>query len=328
LPSGKALILVAGLLPFALPWEKPKPPSDDWLLVLEEPAVPDPPPPGSIMDLEGPRTLPENWRTNEKKLSGKSLNTAGMSGLHMSGSGQFSKNQLYRMREVLKDKHPVIVDLRQESHGFIDQAAIAWGPPPGPANAISASELETREARWLEALLAAHYVTATRHAPGSFYDMGSWEEIDLKFDVRTVAAESTLIDKAGWRYRRIPVIDFQAPSDESVDRFVAFVREMDPGTWLHFHCDTGLGRTTLFMTMLDMMQNFFRANRDEIIARERQLNGVNLLKIPDADSPAAEGMLARSKFLKRFFSYCFQNGPAFRRSWSSWKKAQLRGESD
>jgi len=319
------LILLASLLPFAVPWEKPKPPGNDWLLVLEEPAFPDPPPPGSIMELEGPRTLPENWRTSEKKLNTASLNTAGMSGLHMSGSGQFSKTQLYRMREVLRDNHPVIIDLRQEPHGFIDFAAIAWGPPPSPGSTPSAAATETLEARWLKATIASHFVTATRYAPGSFYDMDSWQEIALPFDVRSATTEATLIEKAGWRYLRIPCIDFQPPPDASIDRFVAFVRE-NPDAWLHFHCDTGLGRTTLFMTMLDMMKNFFRANRTEIIARERALSGVQLLKTPSGDSPTAEGLRARAKFLEDFFSYCFQNGPSFQHSWSSWKKAQPPGE--
>ncbi len=72
----------------------------------------------------------------------------------------------------------------------------------------------------------------------------------------------------------------------------------------------------MFLTLYDMMQNYPRATRAGIIGRQLKLGGINLLAGPDR--------FAREKFLDRFYSYCWQCGPLFRQSWSSWSRTRLR----
>jgi hypothetical protein len=62
-----------------------------------------------------------------------------------------------------------------------------------------------------------------------------------------------------------------------------------------------------------MMRNYVSANRTEIITRQHRLSGYNLL--------AGPAKAERAAFLDRFFSYCWQVGPLFRRSWSNWSRA-------
>ncbi len=307
--------LVAGSLPFAMPWAAPSPPPEKTELVLTHPSPPDPPPEGSVIDIPAGRELPENWRSSASAPA-KGKNNAGLRNLMASGSGQFCREQLYALRAELRDRSVVIVDLRQEPHALIDGAAVSWGPPALVGNDRSATEAERIERAWLQHLAAGKFATITEYANSSFADTKSWLPITLKIDIRENGVESNYVTEARWGYFRIAVPDVPVPRDEDLDRFVALVRDLDPGSWLHFHCDTGGNRTTLFLTLYDMMRNYAAARKSDIIARQHKLGGIDLLSGPHK----AE----RQEFLDRFFDYCWQCGPLFRRSWSSWNRAQLR----
>ncbi len=306
---------VAGLLPFAMPWDAPPPPPEKAELVLTHPQPPDPSPEGSVIDLPAARELPENWRSS-KAASAKKKENAGMSGLRASGSGQFCREQFYALRTELRDQSVVVVDLRQEPHAFLDGAAVSWGPPDIVGNDRRASEVECIEQAWLQHLVAGKFTTVTEYAAGAFADTKQWWPIALKLDIREAATEQRYVAEAHWGYFRVAAPDTAIPRDQDIDRFVALVRDLDEGLWMHFHCDTGGNRTSMFLTLYDMMRNYVRASRSDIIARQRKLGGIDLLAGPHK----AE----RTEFLRRFFNYCWQCGPLFRRSWSSWNRAQLR----
>ncbi len=307
--------LAAGLLPFALPWQPPAPPPEKAELVLTHPQPPDPPPEGSVIDVPAERELPENWRWSQS-ASKKAKENAGLGDLMASGSGQFCREQFYALRAMLNGKSVVVVDLRQEPHAFLDGAAISWGPPDIVGEDRSAPEVERVEQAWMQHLVAAKFATVTEYASGTFADTKDWWPMALKLDIREAAVESRLVAEAHWGYFRVAAPDTALPRDQDVDRFVAFMRDLDGGLWIHFHCDTGGNRTTLFLTLYDMMRNYVRAPSSDIIARQRKLGGIDLL----AGSQKAE----RKGFLDRFFNYCWQCGPLFRRSWSSWNRGQLR----
>jgi len=268
------------------------------------------------MRIHGPRELPANWRTTAEGDS----TAPGLTSLDASGSGQFCLDQFYKMQMALAGKWVTVVDLRHEPHGIINAAAISWGPP-APASR-GAWAVEQLEAQWLTALEGAKRATATFYAPGSFANRDAWQPIELKFDIRSVSTEARMVDAARWGYLRIAAPDFTAPRDEDVDRFVKLVRELEPGMWLHFHCDTGRGRTTLFMTLYDMLRNYVRASRGDIIQRQRRLGGIDLLA---AKAGSAEA--SRADFLTEFYHYCWAEGPGFRRSWSSWRRTRAHQSS-
>jgi hypothetical protein len=307
--------LAAGLLAFAMPWDKPAPPPEKSELVLIQPPPPDPPPEGSVIDMPAEREMPENWRSSAS-ASPKAAENAGMSGLLASGSGQFCRDQFDALRQQLRGRAVVVVDLRQEPHTFLDGAAVSWGPPSVMGTNRDAARIESDEQAWTKHLVAEKFTTVTKYASRTFADTAAWWPIALKLDIRDATVESRLVVEAGWSYFRIAAPDTVTPRDQDIDRLVAMVRDLDEGLWLHFHCDTGGNRTTLFLTLYDMMRNYVRASLPQIIARERKLGGIDLL--------AGKHKAEREDFLKRFYSYCWQCGPLFRRSWSSWNRAQLR----
>jgi len=308
-------VLIAGLLPFAMPWDPPAPPPEKSELVLTQPEPPDPPPEGSVIDVPAERELPENWRTSES-ASPRLKENAGMSALLASGSGQFCREQFYAVLGALRGQTVVVVDLRQEPHAFLDGAAVSWGPPSIIGTNRGAADVERSELAWTQHLDAEKFTTLTQYATRSFADAKAWLPIALKLDIREANVEARLAAEAHWGYFRIAAPDSPLPRDQDIDRLVGFASKLPEYTWLHFHCDTGGNRTSLYLTLYDMMRNYVRASRSNIIERQRELGGIDLLAGPQK----AE----RKDFLDRFYSYCWQCGPLFRRSWSSWNRAQLR----
>lgn len=303
----------------AMPWDAPPPPPKDAELVLTQPPFPDPPPEGSVIDVPGERGLPARWRTTEK-TDAKTKGNAGLPSLRASGGGQFCRDQFYAVRAALLGKRVAVVDLRQEPHGILNGAAVSWGPPAVVGNDRSAPQVERVERAWIEKLVAGHFTTVTQYAPGALADQASWEPIEFKLDLRSASPESQIVAEAHWGYFRVAAPDVLVPRDQDIDRFVALVRDLDDDIWLHFHCDTGGNRTTMFFTLYDMMRNYVRASRSEIIARQQRLGGYDLL--------AGPAKTVRAEFLRRFFSYCWQCGPLFRRSWSSWNRANPPAAAD
>jgi hypothetical protein len=304
--------LAAALLALAMPWDGPPPPPKGAELVLTQPPFPDPPPEGSVIDVPDDRQLPLNWRSTEK-TSAKTKGNAGLPSLAASASGQFSRDQFYAVREVLRAHRVVVVDLRQEPHTFLDGAAISWGPPDIVGNNRTADQVERVERSWTARANAKKFATVTQFAPGALADQKSWQPLEFKLDIREARVEADLVAEAHWGYFRVAAPDAAIPRDQDVDRFVAMARDLHEDIWLHFHDDTGLNRATMFLTLYDMMRNYVRANRAEILARQHRLAGYNLLAGPAKSE--------REVFLGRFFDYCWECGPRFRRSWSSWSRA-------
>ncbi len=56
--------------------------------------------------------------------------------------------------------------------------------------------------------------------------------------------DARAVGELGFRYLHLPVMDFEAPTQEQIDRFVAFVDAcLADGVAVLAHCGAGLGRT-------------------------------------------------------------------------------------
>ena len=99
-------------------------------------------------------------------------------------------------------------------------------------------------------------------------------------------------------YLRIPVTDGGLPNEDMVNSFIAFVNKQPENTWLHFHCKAGVGRTTTFMIMYDIMKNCNNVSLDDIIKRQVLL--ANLSKKTSQDF----FMERRYTFLNDFYTKC------------------------
>ncbi len=239
--------------------------------------------------------------------------TIGLKELQASGSAQFSQKSLDAILNKFPSKTVTIVDLREESHGFINGIAVSWFVERDWGNkGKTASEVAEDEKNRLAQIL--RYPIAILYSSKKF---------PIPLWVHHSQTEAEIVYPLGLGYMRLPVTDHVKPSDLNVDQFVNFVKSLPKDSlWLHFHCAAGEGRTTTFLAMYDMMRNATRVKLQDIFLRQHLLGGINFLdeKAKGWQKPYAE---ERKLFLRQFYVYCQQN-PLFQKPWSLWSSEQKR----
>jgi hypothetical protein len=239
--------------------------------------------------------------------------------LRISGSSEFSELGLRLLRARLPVSRFTVVDLRQESHGFAAGLPVSWEANHdwGNAGRTQAAVVADEERRLAE-------LGSRPRAELVRLDQGWGRE---KLAVVPVVPSPTrterqVVEGAGLEYARFATPDHLYPDDATTDRFVTFARERLDAGWMHFHCKAGIGRTTVFMTMADMMRNARRVPRDEIIRRQGRYAGYDLEKIAAPGAWNAETSRKRRDFVRAFYDYCRAASPAFDLSWSQWASAR------
>lgn len=229
--------------------------------------------------------------------------------LKTAGSGQPSKRILAHLPELLgSGSAPIwIIDLRQESHGYLNEDAVSWHGPGNAANrGMTAAAVEQDERKRLDEAMG----TATQAVPMGAYDE---KHIPYAFDaiVTEWSTERHLAQENGLGYVRIAATDMQWPEPQAIDDFVAFYRSLPrEHGWLYFHCQAGQGRTTTFMALYELLEHP-GCTADEAIDHQRRIGG--------ADLRTGE----RYEGICRFAEYVQENRATdFAQSWSDWLKSQ------
>ena len=241
-------------------------------------------------------SLPKNFRktTDISKASEfGSLNTKGLSDLNISGSGQFTHLNLPLLLENIDTNLPIIdVDLRQESHGFINNIAISFSNSNNSANSgLKLDEVIQKENEDLGSIKLNTPLT-----------LQNKNKIIIP---KKVENEATLTKSNNISYVRIPVTDGGLPNDDMVNYFINLVKNTPKNTWFHFHCKAGIGRTTTFMIMYDIIKNYHDVNLNDIIERQILLSGISKKSAADF----YEGR--RYDFLSKFYNEFKKNNNIF-----------------
>jgi Inositol hexakisphosphate len=267
-----------------------------------------------ILNMENFSEIPRNFRTSSDSLRENeySPSTIGLKELRISGSSQFSEEGLNTIIKILDVHFPLtIVDLRQESHGFVNGAAVSWFRNNfWDNNDKTVEQIEVEEQNQLNIFLIKQNIF-----PEKKVKYPQIVKLKIPFQVKTIATEKQLVKSLNLDYVRISITDHNRPSDENVDRFVQFINNLPKETWLHFHCSAGVGRTTTFMTMYDMMHNAKYVSLEDILLRQHYLGGFNFTKLPDDTVWKYPYALARKDFIEKFYLYCRENTDNFMSSW-------------
>ncbi len=233
-----------------------------------------------------------------------SLNLAGLKELNISGSKQFTPENISEIINAIGISTPItIVDLRQESHGFINDLPVSWANNKNNANlGLTREEVLLNETNRLKDIKL--------NIPISFYN-----HPDKIVTPVNVQDEANLAKTKSLSYVRIPVTDGKIPDDDMVDYFIDFVKTNPKNSWLHFHCKQGIGRTTTFMIMYDMIKNSKQVSEDDIIKRQLSLANFNSKEIDSFYNKE------RTSFLNKFYRYCKSSNVSYSQSFSDWNKA-------
>ena len=239
--------------------------------------------------------------------------------LYVSGSAQFTEATLRDLKQKLAGHRVTVVDLRQESHGFLNDIPVEWLGPNNHANLGKSTEQVTDQERQALHDLRGQVLSLRPKGPGMQRQV---------VKVERAQTEAELVASQGFSYLRLATPDHCRPDDATVDRFVSFVRTLPDDAWLHFHCAGGWGRTTTFMAMYDLLKNRRSLTCDEILRWQYLLGGEDLTIIPPASSFNHQPAVERLAFLRRFYQYCQHNHDGFRTSWSALRSRTASAHRD
>ena len=270
--------------------------------------------------------LPRSFRLmtdNFSEENGIFPSRNGLDSLRISASGQPSHaalSALYvKLRAAAGEGDIWMVDLRQESHGYVNSAyPVSWHKKRNWANyGLTDAQIERDDIGRLAALIGSR----ATFEPMGRYDTAHFEAITL--DVISVRTEKEAAERSGFKYIRIAATDQAAPNDTAIDEFVRFVAGLPENAWLHLHCHAGHGRTTTFAVFYDIMKNP-GVPLETIVARQYALGGTNLFAPAEGDDWRDTERRKRAETVRAFYSYANENrADKFRTTWSRWKRENL-----
>jgi len=272
--------------------------------------------------------LPAKFRTCKDPLSNDSL-LQGLREINASGSAEFSADNFENMINEIRVKGGqdaidiTIIDLRKESHCFINGISYHWYLQPKNKLYYADYNLNKTTAEIEQDELIRIHQLSLKDEFTAFYPTAA-EQYPIKIDfsnhktfsIETITNEKELVTKHGAHYFRLPIIDRYPPTPEQIDAFLTFIKS-HKNTWFHFHCYAGLGRTTIFFAFLDMMHNAKNVSLETIIERHALLGGEKLLD-QSGTGIIKESQEERSIVTRSLYQYCKENNDDYTTSYSSW----------
>lgn len=258
-----------------------------------------------IIDNKNIETLPDHFRktTDLSLMNMKFINLEGMNNLNISGSQQFSPSNIDLILKNIDTKLPfIVVDLRQESHGFINCLPVSYENEHNNANSgLSISKVLIKEKHNLSKIKLGKQL--------SFYND------DCTIIPTIVQNERNICSKKSLGYIRITATDEIPPSPQDIDYFIEMIKKRPKQCWYHFHCKEGIGRTTSFMIFYDMMKNYDKVSENDLILR--QIAIAPNFSDDDIKDLSSE---RRIKLFHLFYEYCSKYGKDFSVSFSKYLK--------
>ena len=276
--------------------------------------------PNPVLIFDGGTQLPVQFRDTMSVYATEPFSLEGLSTLNTSGSHQYDETQLQNIITRVDPNDFVIhfVDLRQESHVFINGIPVSWYADDDWANVgRSLAWIEEDETLHLLRMIAARSITVGTVVKGKDGKVSMKDPVNV--DVKDATTEMGLAHQLGIDYIRIPVSDHCRPTDDMVDRFVTFVHGLPANAWLHFHCHGGDGRTTTFMALYDMIRNAQNVSLDDTVARQSLIGQYHLFNGKSEEETLRAAFMLRKAFITAFYSYVKEGGYATM-SWTEWVK--------
>ena len=249
----------------------------------------------------------------------------GLDDMMLSGSGRFSLKQLNALTTWVAQKAPgrpkVIIDLRSEAHGFVNGHHVSWYGYINWSNIGKKHDQIVSEEEQLIHSLVGQTIVAGKISSSNNYVMtdSTW----LLVHADSAQTEREVVERAGWEYRRITALDHVFPCDDTIDQVIECYHTLPQDAWIHFHCQAGRGRTTLWMCFIDMMRNPQVPLKD-ILYRQCQLGGTSMYykgERPD-EQPWRVSLFTETSYLvPLLYDYVQANrANGYTVPWSTWKR--------
>ena len=274
-------------------------------------------------------SLPDNFRTSRNEFRKRSATPGydpdfvpsrkGLDELKVSASSDFSAGELDAVVAEIRKYHdgPItVVDLRNETHGLLNGNHVSrYGKQNWDNIGLSREEIIAEEQRIIHGTVGTQVeVGSTR--PGSRTNT---------LDVTSALTEAELCASRGVGYFRLTVLDHCFSDPRSLDDFIAFVRALPEDTWLHFHCQAGMGRTNMYLIFYDFLRNPDVPEKDIVYRHFNQGGNFMYYKGDKENEEEYKVPLAREKaeMIPLVYKYIQDQQPkGFKLSWTRWKSRQ------
>ena len=278
--------------------------------------------------------LPRNFRTTNDKLKGDTRDgvmpsAKGLSSSNASASSCFSEKEFENvlLAVPVSPKQFYDIDLRLESHGYLDGMAVSWYSFKDWGNDGRSQDIAIHvETDQLNKAFKTQPIEVY-----TFNDDGNKVGPPIQITATNVRTEEQMVKSHGANYWRLALPDHFRPQDSEVDRYLDFYRALPKDAWLHYHCYAGMGRTTIFMIMHDILKNAPQGvSFKDIIKRQALLGKVDLSEIPDSKKNWERQLyVERYRFTKQFYDYVIHH-PELDMSYVQWAKEHNyeSGETD
>lgn len=177
--------------------------------------------------------------------------------LRISGSGQPPNFSF--LKTLARDG--VVIDLRNEPHAFLNGRPFSWFQPP--KNSYGQDLIVGQVAPFSQ---TDHLLRSSiRDLPllMTIYSDNTLSKSEI-IPRQEVITEEELVNAAGWRYIRLPIVDHQPPTPAVVNELRRVYEFLPCNTWVHFHCAGGDGRTTTMMLLYNILKTGKEQSFDEI----------------------------------------------------------------
>ncbi len=224
--------------------------------------------------------------------------------LQASTSAQFTEIGLLKLKEKYASKSLMVVDLRRESHGFVDGLPISWflWDTNWSNIGLSIEEISHNEDSRLALLRREKKITIQRISIMENKRI----RIPIPVTVTSTATESNLAAREGLGYLRVPISDHKAPEVAQINQIITLFKTKPSSGWIHFHGKSGRGRTAFILAMWDMLHNAKKDSFENILAREKIFSSYNIKTNPIDDPYFTEKEMVLY-ILKSFYEYCRSN---------------------
>ena len=277
-------------------------------------------------DREG---LPDSFRTCRDEFKRRSdvpgydpdfvPTRKGLDDLKVSASSDFSAGELDAVIAEIRKVHdgPItVVDLRKETHGLLNGNHVSrFGKQNWDNIGLGREEIIAAE----EAMI--HATVGTQVEVGSTRPGGRTNTLD----VTSAQTEAELCASRGIGYFRLTVLDHCFSDPESIDEFIAFVRNLPEDTWLHVHCQGGVGRTNMYLVFYDFLRNPDVPEKDVVYRHFNQGGNFMYYKGDKPNEEAYKVPLAQEKaeMIPLVYKYIQEQQPkGFKLTWTQWKARQ------
>lgn len=243
----------------------------------------------------------------------------GLRELKVSASSDFSASELDAVVAEIRKVHsgPItVVDLRNETHGLLNGSHVSlYGKQNWDNIGLSREQIVAAEKEIIHGTVGRQ-VEVGSTTPNSR---------TTTLDVTTAETEGEACAKRGIGYFRLTVLDHCFADPRSIDDFIAFVQTLPKDTWLHFHCQAGMGRTNMFLVFYDFLCNPDVPAKD-VIYRHFNMGGNFMLYNGEKENEEEYKIpLAKEKaeMIPLVHEYIVENQPkGFKVSWTQWKARQ------